>query len=148
MSAVELLHNAATQIEKGLEDEPAARTEMRVVVAQRPRQPGRDEGGRSRCSTARSARCARAPANRDARARPCTSRPGRSSAPATSRPRARLAQEALGLLIAASAEGAAEARIRVRTTLLRIANVQRAATRKPSRSARATWRSAARLLGP
>ncbi len=123
MSAVELLHSAEAQIEKGLEDEPAARTEMRVVVAQ-----GLVSLGETRAampllerSIAEMRAAGAAPAalalalHELGKAHFGSSEPERSRA---------AAQEALALLAGQAGPEAAEGRIRVRTTLLRLANLQ------------------------
>ena len=121
MSATELLRSASQQIEKGLEDEPAARTEMRGTVAE----------GLLSLGETREALVLLDRSLAEMRARPTDpmvlARTLHAKAKAhfgsSDLERSReTAEEALSLL--AGAPSYAEARVRVRTTLLRIANMQ------------------------
>ncbi len=123
MSAAELLHSAAAQVEKGLADEPAARTEMRMVVAR-----GLVSLGESKEALPLLDRSLA-----EMRSRP--TEPAALSLALHEKAKALFnssdlegsraaAEEALALLDGLGAQADAEARIRVRTTLLRLANVQ------------------------
>jgi serine/threonine-protein kinase len=123
MSAAELLHNAVAQVEKGLQDEPAARTEMRVVVA------------RGLVSLGESKEAIPLLDRSIAEMRAGRAEPSGLSLALHEKAKAlynssdlegarAAAEEALELLGGLSGKADAEARIRVRTTLLRLANVQ------------------------
>jgi serine/threonine-protein kinase len=123
MSAASLLHDAATRIEKGLEDEPAARTEMRVVVAQ----------GLVSLGETREALPLLDRSIAEMRSRPtepsvlalALHEKAKALYGSSDQEGARAAaEEALALLEGATGPANAEARIRVRSTLLRLANVQ------------------------
>jgi eukaryotic-like serine/threonine-protein kinase len=123
MSAVELLHSAAAQVDKGLQDEPAARTEMRVVVARglvslgesKEALPLLDRSiGEMRSRPTDPSALALAMHEKAKALYNSSDLEGARSA----------AEEALTLLGGLREQADAEARIRVRTTLLRIANVQ------------------------
>ena len=122
MSAAELLHSAGAQVEKGLQDEPAARTEMRVVVAR-----GLVSLGESKEALPLLDRSIE-----EMRSRP--SDPSALSLALHEKAKAlynssdvdgarAAAEEALALLGGRAGQADAEARIRVRTTLLRLANL-------------------------
>jgi tetratricopeptide (TPR) repeat protein len=123
MSAVELLHNAAQQVEKGLEGEPAARTEMRVVVARGLVSLG--ETKEALVLLDRSILEMRA-----RQADPMTlalalHEAAKAHFGSSDLEQARsTAEEALALLAAGTGPEIVEMRIRVRSTLLRLANVQ------------------------
>ena len=123
MSAVELLHNAATQVEKGLEDEPAARTEMRVVVAQGLVSLGETKEALALLDRSIAEMRAR-PTDRTALALALHESAKAQYGSSDLEGSRTTAEEALALLAKSTSAGAAEARIRVRSTLLRLANVQ------------------------
>jgi eukaryotic-like serine/threonine-protein kinase len=121
MSAVELLHSAATQVEKGLEDEPAARTEMRVMVARGLVSLG--ETTEALPLLDRSIAEMRSRPTEHAMIALALHERAKALYGSSDQEGARAAaEEALSLL--ATDQGAAETRIRVRSTLLRLANVQ------------------------
>src|SRR5262249_52069670 len=123
MSAVELLHSAAGQIETGLADEPAARTEMRLVVAQGLVSLGETQEARTLLERSiEDMRAAHAsPVPLALALHELAKAPFGSSDLEAARA---AAQEALDLVADDATPEARDARIRVRTTLLRIANVQ------------------------